>query len=624
MPKSFILTSDNVAAQASTDKETSVVALQKPSVDEAQLVLLERKLTEMLGDKGQFFSKMSSSQMRPRYDHALTLVMGMFDFKTLQNGTVQVVSRDTAPWNNTARTNVERYEALEWFTKTTATLIALAKLPPSRRSDSPLHAQLQEQILSCSYTAPRQIPRDDQKQIQKNDGPTSLAHSKKNEDLPVQESVPPVPQTETEPKSVPRESSSSYRRRAEAILDSDQRPAPSTISSSKSLIEDMRKTVRKGRPTDASYLKVADDWMKASEALLRVFEEDPKRFEESYEERRKLSRSLYAAAIALEKSGINPLTEATTESPSQEPPRLMPLEATNLYNRSTHPWFFSQAEIFSKGARQSLFSMNAIDQFALVGTQRIDDSRALQVGQLGLGGSQLSFIGLTEQLSGSERNGTRMTVGIGDDGEKQRPFFSYDARSKKPIDSKGSEIAFTLQGGVRPDGAPNLFGDAVYRGSPTYDAKTRTTSNKIANLQASFGVMNADGINGAFIGMQSRQAVEAVPTIPKDRYLTNQWGLGAYRPGGAEDLVPGLFGATGVDGRFKNMYYYFLAEGVLNGKGSLQTGGRAGIEWVVDKRTGLRIGVATFFGPTLTPGGFDLPLPVRLGSGLPFSLTIRF
>jgi hypothetical protein len=268
--------------------------------------------------------------------------------------------------------------------------------------------------------------------------------------------------------------------------------------------------------------------------------------------------------------------------------------------------------------------MRSPDSFALIGTQRIDDSKALQVGQLGLGGSPLSFIGITEQLSGSERNGTRMSVGIGNDGKDQRPFFSFDGRATKPVDNKGSEVAFAGQAGVRPDGAPNFFGEVVYRGSPYYDSETRRTSNKIANLQASFGGMNADGINGAFIGMQSRQAVEAVPTVPKDRYVTNQWGIGAYRPGATGDLTPGLFGSTGIDGRFKNTYYYFLAEGVLNGKGGLQTAGRAGVEWVVDKRSGMRIGVATFFGSTLTPGGFDLPLPVRLGSGLPFSVTIRF
>jgi hypothetical protein len=550
--------------------------------------------------------------------------MGMFDFKTLQNGTVQVVSRDTAPWNNTARTNAERHAALAWFTKTTTTLISLANLPPARRSDSPLHAQLQEHILSYSDTAPRQIPRDDQKPIEKKGATNSIVDSGKTENVTAQDVVPSVPHTESALPPVSNKEAPSYRRRAETILDSDQHPAASTIPSSKALIEDMRKSARSGRATDSSYLEVADDWMKASEALLRVFEDNPKRFEESYEERRKLSRALYAAAIALEKSGINPLPAAAAAPASQEPPRLMPLEATNLYNRTTHPWLFAQGEVFSKGARNSLFSMSSLDQFALVGTQRIDDSKALQVGQLGLGGSPLSFIGITEQLSGSERNGTRMSVGIGNDGKDQRPFFSFDGRATKPVDSKGSDVAFAGQAGVRPDGSPNLFGEVVYRGSPSYDSETRRTSNKLANLQASFGGMNADGINGAFIGMQSRQAVEAVPTVPKDRYVTNQWGIGAYRPGGTGDLTPGLFGSTGIDGRLRNTYYYFLAEGVLNGKGGLQSAGRAGVEWVVDKRSGMRIGVATFFGSTLTPGGFDLPLPVRLGSGSPFSLTIRF
>ena len=585
---------------------------EKPGIDDARLHALETKLLETLSDTKQFYKKMSSVGMRPHYNHPITLVMGVFDFKEADNGKISVTTKDSAPWNNAHLSMEERIKSLEWYTKTTNTLIELGKLSGNVRLGSPLNGQLTELTEAYRFLGVKAPPKvDDNKDIGKTKDIEQPLGTKKVLTEQSQTSIP------KQDPIVDSEKAKTFKRRAESILDHDRAVLPSSLQDSKALVEDMRKSLRRGKSTDSNYAKVAEDWMKASEALLRAFDDNPKLFEESYDERRSLSRALYSAAIALEKSGITEKPQEPVEKTPKEPPKLMPLETQNIYDGKVHGWSFTQSEIFTKGARDSVLATASPAGVGIVGTKRIDDATSLQVGHVHLGDTPFTFLGVSRQLVGSERNGTRISTGLGQEGDRFGTYLSFDRRDTVPLDKKGSEFSLNSQVGLPPSGKINGNFELGVRSPTTYNPDTRLTSGFVGTMQADLG-----GVNGVFLGKQERKAVQAIPTVPMDRYVSSQYGFGAIRPDGTGSLTPGLMGSVGTDGRFKNTYYYLTGEGFMGTNGKLQLGARAGIDWVVDKKSGLRIGIGTSFGRTFTPGGFDLPVPIRLG-GLPFSITFR-
>ena len=585
---------------------------EKPGLDDARLHGLETKLLETLSDTRQFYGKMSSVGMRPQYNHPITLVMGVFDFKEADNGKIIVTPKDSAPWNNAHLSMEERIKSLEWYTKTTNTLIELGKLSGHVRLRSPLNGKLTELKEAYRFLGVKAPPKvDDNKDIGKTEETEPPQGTKKALTEQSQKSIP---------KQVPivdSEKAKTFKGRAESILDHDRAVLPSSLQDSKALVEDMRKSLRRVKSTDSNYSKVAEDWMRASEALLRAFEDNPKLFEDSYDERRSLSRALYGAAIALEKSSITEKPQEPVEKTPKEPPKLMPLETQNLYDGKVKGWSFAQSEVFTKGARDSFLATASPAGIGVVGANRVDEATSLQVSHVYLDDTPFTFIGVSRQLAGSERNGTRISVGLGQEGDRFGSYLSFDRRDTVPLDKKGGEFSLNSQVGLPPSGTVNGNFELGVRSPTTYNPDTRLTSGFVGTMQADLG-----GINGFFLGEQERKAVQAIPTVPMDRYVSSQYGVGTIRVDGTGSLTPGLMGALGTEGRFKNTYYYLSGEGFLGTNGKFQLGVRAGIDWVVDKKSGLRIGIGTSFGRTFTPGGFDLPVPIRLG-GLPFSITFR-